>query len=406
MDETNNNQNKTPDSGKEPIKEGSTSIQKEIAEAKALGDKLLDSVQKETASLKTSPSNTPPLKVPTLLNIPTPATPKNLDQKLTLPIKKPIEQTEVKTEESTSPKVDPKNAEEKKPLKKRSSIRTYASDIAEMLQKGIATSDILLSEQKKNLAKTGTTKSPQERISDSKNRKIILITTVFIILGISALSFLIFSKKESVSGIPQTDIPSIIFANAEKEILVTDLNRNKLLAEINKERIATNGTLGSITNLYLTEEIELGRRLVKTSEFLETIEAHVKGSLVRSLEGTFMLGSHIFDGNQAFLIFNVKSFENALPGVLDWEKTIIDDLWPMFYNTKPNLTIKEDPEIGSIKAVFEDVIIRNRDARVLRTESETVLFYSFPNREHLIITTEESTLVEVIDRLTTDRFRN
>ncbi|HJN62737.1 MAG TPA: hypothetical protein QGH03_00690 [Candidatus Paceibacterota bacterium] len=289
----------------------------------------------------------------------------------------------------------------------QSSVRTYAGDIAGLIKKGVTLSDVALSEQKR---KFGGEKEAQliseEKVRKERAKKIITAGTAFIILGLLVVGSSFFLKEEDeISDV--LEIPSIIFSNSNKEISITDLNGIDTLQKINRERTVIQGPLGNVTNLYLTTGEDMNKRILTAENFLEQIEVRARGSFIRSLENEFMFGIHSFDGNQGFLIFKVSSFDNALPGIIDWEKTMIDDIWMMFYNVKPTVNIEEGAGAGVIQKGFEDELVRNRDTRTLRDSGGNIaLIYSFPDRDHIIITSTESTLIEVFDRLTTGRFRN
>ncbi len=129
--------------------------------------------------------------------------------------------------------------------------------------------------------------------------------------------------------------------------------------------------------------------LIKTADFLTLLGSHASGALVRSFSDLFMLGTL---GNDPFIIIKLNSFENAFPGMLNWESTLIEDLGPVFASLE---TLKTIPPT----AVFKDVTIKNKDARIL----DPVLLYSFFENEMLVITTNTSTLQILIDRLTREK---
>lgn len=302
-------------------------------------------------------------------------------------------------------------AEEPKPVKKMSSIRTYANDIASLIKDGVSMTDIVLSEQQKKFSNT-----PQGKIDNKKderkrkNKLLIISAVIFIILSIVIIIGVFFIPKNGDELSVEIEIPSIILSNSTEEIHLKDLDRIGFIKTINRKIESAESTLGSIINFYITIPDEDSNRIIGTQEFFNIIDADIRPSFSRSLESEFMLGAHSFDGNQGFLIFKVSSFDNAFSGILDWEKRMLEDLWPMFYEQKPNTftTIENtENEAERFEKGFQDIIIKNRDARVLETESGgTAIIYSFPDRNHLIITTEKSTLVEIFDRLTTGRFRN
>lgn len=152
--------------------------------------------------------------------------------------------------------------------------------------------------------------------------------------------------------------------------------------------------------------------LLTTSELMALLESRAPGSLVRAFDDVFMTGAL---GESRFLILKLASFENAFAGMLSWEENIAEDLTPILAN---GLTVKAIAP-GS---VFKDVIVRNKDVRVLEhtvdsanspqasttegtfTEfTETVLLYSFFDNNMLIITDSIETLQSLIERLARER---
>ena len=74
--------------------------------------------------------------------------------------------------------------------------------------------------------------------------------------------------------------------------------------------------------------------------------------------------------------------------MLEWEPFMAQDLSPFF-------------DGAGLRGTFEDVLVQNKDARVLKDSAGNVrLLYAFPNTETLLITTNQSTFLEVFGRLT------
>jgi len=54
---------------------------------------------------------------------------------------------------------------------------------------------------------------------------------------------------------------------------------------------------------------------------------------------------------------------------------------------------------------FVDVVIKNKDVRMLTDEYEhPILLYTFADKDTIILTTNEFTLKEILDRMTNRRF--
>ncbi len=52
--------------------------------------------------------------------------------------------------------------------------------------------------------------------------------------------------------------------------------------------------------------------------FLSTIARNVPPNLLRNIQPTYLLGAHVYDENQPFLIFRVDSYQEAFSGMLAW----------------------------------------------------------------------------------------
>jgi hypothetical protein len=346
----------------------------------------------------------------------------SVNREVTEPIEKEIPQ------EKKSPIKDhPINKELNKPLEKAlestvneiegkktpvanlvKSVRTYASDVAEVLKREkTSVSEMTLAEDKKRREKKIVpTKEYESQTKRSWTFGLIAIALIAVGLIALGTSFLFLRGMDVVE---ETQVPSLIFSNAFEEIETDGLNERQLREEINSKRESVEGTLGSIINLYLTEKTGDIKKLNTAQEFLEKIGSRVNSAFSRALSEEFLLGVHIFDGNDGFLIFKVKSFENAFAQMLDWETKIADDLFPIFYSNFPDIrALDENGEvITGVGNQFNDLIIESKDTRVLKdNDGEIVLMYSFPDKTSLIITTNENTLKEVFNRLTTTRFRN
>jgi len=308
------------------------------------------------------------------------------------------EKEEQTNKESSQPNSEPKKGEQK------SSIRTYAADVASLLKGGVTMTDIALSEQKK---RTSSDKEKayllEEQKKNRRNKVVFVIGVIFILLGIVILVWSTLRSKEDTTEEISLRTSSIIFTNNQLELDIDKLDRTAILKKINQQREGTNMPLGGVLGLYLTEGTGDTKKLVGASSFLKKINIRASDTFLRALEENYLLGIHSFDGTQGFLILKIKSFDNALAKIIDWENFMLDDLWPMFYNSKPSA----NPENSSIQGQFKDVVLKNKDTRALVNDAgETILIYSFPDRTHLVITTNKSTLLEIFDRLTTGRFQN
>ena len=93
--------------------------------------------------------------------------------------------------------------------------------------------------------------------------------------------------------------------------------------------------------------------------------------------------------------------------MLSWEKNMAGDLSSLFPRNIP-MEIQEDTttteQVLSYKKAFEDVLVKNKDARALRDENgEIFLIYSLPDKETILIASNTDTLAELFDRIIRSR---
>lgn len=122
---------------------------------------------------------------------------------------------------------------------------------------------------------------------------------------------------------------------------------------------------------------------------------------MRALDSKFMLG---FLGTQnateTFLLIRVDSFGHAFAGMLEWERDLWGDLGailspktlvvtaptPTAATSSPTTTAFLTFE-SEVSDVFEDLTVRNKDARVLRNGRGDIIFlYAFLDQKTLLIT--------------------
>lgn len=291
-------------------------------------------------------------------------------------------------------------------------LRTYKSDIADVLAKGkTSLVGIVSAEHKKRIEKLKKEPTPEKGKETHiiKNILITVLSIILIVLGAGSVTYF-YLKKEKVDEVfIQEKNPALIFSENHKILDITNLSKRKLMNTLVNARDGTSGMLNTITNYIIAEEIEIDgvkdKTLVSAEDFLRTLEVHVPSSFLRALEPEFMFGVHVFDGNVPFFIFKVESYENAFAGMLDWEKTMETDLFPLF---ESETTIADRDSEGTttlqIKIGFRDVIIRNKDTRVLENNmGRTIFLYSFLDRKTIVIAIDKDSFTEILTRIASTR---
>ena len=119
--------------------------------------------------------------------------------------------------------------------------------------------------------------------------------------------------------------------------------------------------------------------------FLDVLNARAPGSFLRTIEDRMMLGAY-GDGDKKvpFLVFKVQSFEDALGGMLLFERNINSDLAPLF---------GDDLERAGQTGIFRDEVVGGIDTRSLYDQyGNMVLTYAFIDKHTLVITTSYTAL--------------
>lgn len=281
---------------------------------------------------------------------------------------------------------------------KISTIKTYQDDLAEIMKaENTSVADIALAEKKKQQKKqkgdNGQRTLKNDRVvfkssSLQKEALVVLTSFLFLVLGGAAAYGAIFGfpfwrNENGQETETQTVLqPSFVLFDEQK---IVDLEKDFSIREIIKEESGKKIPSDSIRHIFLREN---GRE-VEALRIFEEIRAHPP-LLERALHPQFTLGIYASSGNknELFYIFSVKSYENAFASMLAWENRMSADL--------QSFLAKEESVIK--RGDFFDVLVKNKDARILYEDEESIA-YSFPRKDRLIITTNQQALEELLDRL-------
>ena len=302
--------------------------------------------------------------------------------------------------------------EEEKNTVKQSIVRTFKSDAEEAIKtERMSSVSIVLAEEKRR--QKYQTALPSDDAPKSKKILLFIISLLFVFAGIGAFNFNYIKEKVNVAPPTKKALrpTPLLTADSNSELNLSDFGKkdagNFLSKFINTADIESN----SIQNIYIAKTVlekeKETKKLVETKEFLPLISSKIPDILFRSLSPEYMLGIHSWNGNQPFIILKTESYENAFAGMLSWEKNIAGDLSALFPRNIPPLTQEETAtteQVLSYKKDFEDVLVKNKDARALKDENGDIfLIYSLPDKETVIITSNTATLAELLDRLTRSR---
>ena len=263
-------------------------------------------------------------------------------------------------------------------------LRTYEGDIAEtMREKKTSVISIAIEENKKERERQIEDEKPAVY---SKNSLIVIISALLVLGGFAAFATF-FAQKSKTKPVRVEQIYSIIFVDISKDIDAGSLDRDAAIRAFKELGTGTSAERGQV----LRANFILGNAVVKkpfsVKNFLSLFSKDIPQSLLRSFDDIFTAGFYFGETVNPFILIKTASFDSAFGGMLRWEQTMALDLAPLF----------ENPASGN----FEDVIIKNKDTRVIRDSSGKIAFiYSFLNNHSILITTSEASFKEILNRVT------
>lgn len=269
-------------------------------------------------------------------------------------------------------------------------VRTYANDISTEIRKRNTTlTSIVGAEQQRTI-----TEGPYEdtaTITKRTNRmRMFLMGAVFLTaIGILSLgAAFVFNKQANIATSERLLIPANHSRTVEyspEEALPITLGKIKDSATLN---------LGEVEAFIVTKNgIPLG-----TDDILGLFGA--PNELVRNARSV-MVGVHAFDHNQPFILITVSAYDHAFDAMLSWETRMNEGLGNFF---RPSSLAPASIASTPPALTFTDRTIKNTDVR--ESQLEWHIMYTFLRPDLILITTNESTLREVITRLSLQSSQN
>lgn len=306
-------------------------------------------------------------------------------------------------------KIELANTQESPILRK---LRTLKGDVAEAMQSGKANIVSIAAAEAESRAKQAKELEAKmitkpKPVSETKPRSHLLTNFLAIFLSIALIgggSFAVYylnkKQKEPVTIVNDLNLPGpLIPVQFAVPIYIDEKNPSYLRANFEAERKRNNGKVNEMGEvLFLTTNTGNAdkERAITTEEFFTALQMKPPISLTRTLHPHFMAGFHRFGEVESFLIFNTDTYDVARAGMLEWEKTMEEEVGK-FMRTPSDFDYPSDVNSTINPRVFVDKVYKNIDTRTLFNESEKpLLMYAFINRSYLIIATNEETLSEVV----------
>jgi len=277
-------------------------------------------------------------------------------------------------------------------------LRTYGHDVAERLRReDTSVVSIAIQEQARKAREVVTT---EKEVYTSKFLAVGIV--VFVLVGISLLTFVIFFYQASPAQTPSELLLTSPLIQADSRALfdIEDKKPAALYHDISL-RISEAGLkpnalqeLVPIKSLTASSSASLS-----IQEFFVATGIKITDRLVRFLEKGFMLGIYSFRNTNGFIVVRPISHGPVFAEMLAWEKSMPKALYPLLSGKQ--LSTENEMELKNTD--WRDEVLRSIDARVLRTASnQLLLMYAFlPTKNLLVITTSVDTFNELVLRAQT-----
>jgi flagellar basal body-associated protein FliL len=273
-------------------------------------------------------------------------------------------------------------------------IRTYTSDMAEAVRDNeTSVIKIALAEKDKR-----EQEEVYEKAKGTKFSKILLTFAGIILLALAifGLYFLATHKKE----MPEPSVDNMeTFISYDSFAYINTTNQTTTATLLQDTNQKQQSALDVIRAFFLTKNKTGLIEVLNSKEFLSLIKANPPGTLTRSLSDKYLLGKYASSDTSAedkstlFLIFETNDYNQTYAAMLDWEKTMLRDLYELFDIvgiTESNIYLNS----------WRDIVIDNKDARVLYGDTgQELIYYVFINKNNFIITNNLDSLKEVSRRL-------
>jgi hypothetical protein len=305
-----------------------------------------------------------------------------------------------------APRVDPQS-----PLKP---LRTYKLDAQESV-KANRTSlvSVAAAEERRRTSSTPAQLEMRPRAPFPWKRIVVgTVSLLLIVIGGAAVAYVVMGPP-TVEPPAEVQASTIMYVDGSTEVEMQGLDHIALMQKLSELRDNAGLSLGLMREFFLTlpvtqtaadGEETVGKRLATTQEAMDLISPNMPDSLSRALQPEFIMGAHVFDGNQAFIVFRTDAYQQAVAGMLEWEYAMRAELSP-FFNRDPRPRLPGEATNSTttprvIPSSFVDRVVRNHDARVLYNETgDIILLYAFLDQRTIAVTTNENTLFELASRL-------
>lgn len=305
---------------------------------------------------------------------------------------------------------------------KKIAIHTLESDLASAVNNENYGKNIIkiVTDENKNSIFSG--ENVEENVNSSKIaglRNLIIFFVVIILLGAGVYIAYTLNKA---NNLPTEDIEPVATTTDtskrdpilnDKNILnpeviqssdFSNLNKFEIISEINKiKQLLIEKSITPENNIAVNTNLNI-------VQFFEKIRYSGEQSLLRSLDNNYVFGLYSVANNdfETYILIQINDFDLTFKSILGWEKYMYLDLKDIFTNNsmaKGGVVVSTTE--GSVTTYYKkntegfvDRVLKNYDIReYVNNESSVNIIYGFINNKYLLITSGESSFIDIKDRL-------
>ena len=279
-------------------------------------------------------------------------------------------------------------------------FRTLQDDMVNAVKKqGTSVSRMIISDKKRK-RENGylDQKIPIERKRSNMNRNLLLGFGIIVVI-VAAVLVGIGSMWKDVGGLFGTEITNSIIPVNKQVVLNVDKKTELPFDDLTESALVENNILSSeLLHLRFIKETEVVdketgnvkkmKSTLPVDEFFKLWKNNTPEVLVRSFKKEdYMFGFYNDETKTSpFLLFELKSFDQAFAGMLKWEKTMCEDLQIVF----------QDKE-GCAQSKFKNNQLLDIDIRIIEAKQGVpAMLYGFLNNESVLIITKNKSTFEKI----------
>jgi hypothetical protein len=276
------------------------------------------------------------------------------------------------------------------PLK---SLRTYQGDIEGVIgTKKTSIASIAIAEHVRR-EERGELFEPEQQSfgTELKNKSFATISIGLILLGFTIVGagYIIKSLDFSTGTPPKT---TVVTYSKKIDLQIASSTKQRFTNSILIEK-KTQGN--QVNTLVYFNTISADGKQAKIEDVFRYLAPKAPESFIRSLDDKYMIGVYSFDSNEPFIILTTNDYAQSYAGMLKWEENIDEDLGEIFSIPK---------NTGSSTKSFIDKAIQNKDLRILTDANRnTVLVYSFLDKNTILITVNEGIFSAILNKFITSQ---